>query len=111
MTVALGSPTSKFSGAVDPATKKIAVSGNVRGSKPFINKIGTFDVDLALDVRTIIAAKVVTSMIEAIVMGSEWDPELLISRSKLTGQSSVSLKFTNSPTIILEVIESLGPHK
>lgn len=50
LTVALGSPTSKFSGAIDPATRKIAVSGTVRGGAPFINKIGAFDVDLSLEV-------------------------------------------------------------
>lgn len=51
LTVALGSPTSKFSGAIDPATRKITVSGTVRGGAPFINKIGAYDVDLSMEVN------------------------------------------------------------
>ena len=51
LSVALGSPTSKFSGAIDPATRKITVSGTVRDDKPFLNRIGAFDVDLALEAR------------------------------------------------------------
>ncbi len=49
LSVALGSPTSKFSGAIDPASRKITVSGTVREDKPFLNRIGAFDVDLALE--------------------------------------------------------------
>ena len=51
LTVALGCPTSKFSGAIDPATAKITVGGTVRGGAPFVNKIGAFDVDISLEVR------------------------------------------------------------
>ena len=51
LTVALGCPTSKFSGAIDPATAKITVGGTVRGGAPFVNKIGAFDVDISLEVH------------------------------------------------------------
>ncbi len=56
LSVALGSPTSKFSGAIDPASRKITVSGTVREDKPFLNRIGAFDVDLALEARACFAA-------------------------------------------------------
>ena len=59
LSVALGSPTSKFSGAIDPASRKITVSGTVREDKPFLNRIGAFDVDLALEVRDWFAANLI----------------------------------------------------
>ena len=51
--VALGSPESKFSGAVDPATRKITVAGTVRDNKPFLTGLGAFEVDLGLEVRAL----------------------------------------------------------
>lgn len=48
--VAVGASKSKFSSAVD-ASGRIAVAGTVKAGNPFLTRVGTFDVDLALDVR------------------------------------------------------------
>ena len=49
--VSLGAGASRFSAAVDPASKRISVGGTVKGAAalPFITRIGAFDVDLALE--------------------------------------------------------------
>eukprot|EP00199_Chlamydomonas_sp_CCMP681_P000211 CAMPEP_0119102720 /NCGR_PEP_ID=MMETSP1180-20130426/1359_1 /TAXON_ID=3052 ORGANISM="Chlamydomonas cf sp, Strain CCMP681" /NCGR_SAMPLE_ID=MMETSP1180 /ASSEMBLY_ACC=CAM_ASM_000741 /LENGTH=582 /DNA_ID=CAMNT_0007087047 /DNA_START=100 /DNA_END=1848 /DNA_ORIENTATION=+ len=47
MSVALGSKSAKFSGAVDK-TGRVYVEGQVRNGQPFITKIGSFDVELAV---------------------------------------------------------------
>ena len=45
--VALGSSDTKFSAALG-SDKRIAVTGAVKGAQPYLTRIGTFDVDLAL---------------------------------------------------------------
>ena len=45
--VALGSSDTKFSAALG-SDKRIAVTGAVKGAEPYLTRIGTFDVDLAL---------------------------------------------------------------
>lgn len=48
--VEVGSSASKFSAAVNPTSKRIAVGGTVKtGGMPFLTRIGAFDVDLALE--------------------------------------------------------------
>jgi hypothetical protein len=49
MKVALGAGKATFSAAVD-ADKLVSVSGTVKNGKPFIQQIGTFDADLAIEV-------------------------------------------------------------
>lgn len=50
MTVALGTSNSKFSAAVN-SEKDICVSGTVKGGTPYLTAVGSFDVDLAVEVR------------------------------------------------------------
>ncbi len=50
LTVSLGAPKARFSAAVDPRSNKICVSGVVRDGKPFLARIGNFDVDVTLEV-------------------------------------------------------------
>lgn len=50
MTVALGTSNSKFSAAVN-SEKDISVSGTVKGGTPYLTAVGSFDVDLAVEVR------------------------------------------------------------
>ncbi len=45
--MALGSSDTKFSAALG-SDKRIAVTGAVKGAQPYLTRIGTFDVDLAL---------------------------------------------------------------
>lgn len=47
MSVALGTSKSKFSAAVDK-TGRVYVEGQVRSGEPFVTKIGSFDVELAV---------------------------------------------------------------
>ena len=47
--VAIGSNKAKFSSAVGPAGR-ISVSGTVKSGTPFLTRIGSFDVDLAIEV-------------------------------------------------------------
>lgn len=49
LSVSLGTAKSKFSGAVD-RTQRIYIEGQVRNGIPFITKIGSFDVELAVTV-------------------------------------------------------------
>lgn len=49
MEVSIRSGGSKFTSAVDPSTKSITVGGEVKqNGLPFLTKIGTFDVDVAM---------------------------------------------------------------
>ena len=50
MTVALGTSKSKFSAAVNSGND-ISVSGTVKGGTPYLTAVGSFDVDLAVEVR------------------------------------------------------------
>ena len=50
MTVALGTSKSKFSAAVN-SENDISVSGTVKGGTPYLTAVGSFDVDLAVEVR------------------------------------------------------------
>ena len=45
--VALGSSDTRFSAALG-SDRRIAVTGAVKGAQPYLTRIGTFDVDLAL---------------------------------------------------------------
>ena len=49
MTVALGTSNSKFSAAVN-SDNDISVSGTVKGGNPYLTAVGSFDVDLAVEV-------------------------------------------------------------
>lgn len=49
MTVALGTSKSKFSAAVN-TDNDISVSGTVKGGTPYLTAVGSFDVDLAVEV-------------------------------------------------------------
>lgn len=49
MTVALGTNKSKFSAAVN-SDKDISVSGTVKGGTPYLTAVGSFDVDLVVEV-------------------------------------------------------------
>ncbi|CAL8467506.1 g7044 [Coccomyxa elongata] len=46
--IALGSSDTRFSAAIGK-DKRISVMGTVKGSAPYLTRIGTFDVDLSLD--------------------------------------------------------------
>ena len=50
MTVALGTSKSKFSAAVN-SENDISVSGTVKGGTPYLTAVGSFDVDLAVEVK------------------------------------------------------------
>ncbi|KAI8477119.1 MAG: D-isomer specific 2-hydroxyacid dehydrogenase [Monoraphidium minutum] len=48
MAVSLGAPRAKFSGAVDK-DGRINIEGTVRAGRPYLTKIGSFDVDLSVE--------------------------------------------------------------
>ena len=58
--VALGSSDTRFSAALG-SDKRIAVTGAVKGAQPYLTRIGTFDVDLALRGNILLVRGVHTS--------------------------------------------------
>ena len=53
MTVELGTSNTRFSAALNKASK-IAVTGTVKSGSPFLTSLGNFDVDLVLEVTSVL---------------------------------------------------------